>query len=88
MPDKVKVSVYNSGKHISDEDLARIWTRFYKVDSSRNRSLGGTGLGLSLVKAIMMQHKNNFGVTNVDGGVEFWFELNKIQDSNGKSEKS
>lgn len=79
--DKVKVSVYNSGKHISDEDLARIWTRFYKVDSSRNRSLGGTGLGLSLVKAIMMQHKNNFGVNNVNGGVEFWFELNKVQDT-------
>lgn len=74
---KIRVSIFNSGKHISEEDLSRIWTRFYKVDSSRNRTNGGTGLGLSLVKAIMLQHKNNFGVNNVSGGVEFFFELDK-----------
>lgn len=74
---KVRVVVFNSGKNIAEEDIPRLWTRFYKVDSSRNREAGGTGLGLSLVKAIMVQHKNNFGVENVDGGVEFWFELDK-----------
>lgn len=74
---KIRVSVFNSGKQISEEDLSRIWTRFYKVDSSRNRTNGGTGLGLSLVKAIMLQHKNNFGVNNVASGVEFFFELDK-----------
>jgi len=73
----VRVTVFNSGKPISEEDLSRLWTRFYKVDSSRNRTVGGTGLGLSLVKAIMLQHKNKFGVNNVENGVEFWFELNK-----------
>jgi signal transduction histidine kinase len=73
---KIKVSVYNSGNPIDDEDMPRLWTRFYKVDSSRNRELGGTGIGLSLVKAIMTQHGNKFGAQNVDGGVEFWFELN------------
>lgn len=72
---KVKVTVYNSGNPISEEDLPRLWTRFYKVDSSRNRNAGGTGLGLSLVKAIMLQHKNKFGVNNAKDGVEFWFEL-------------
>ena len=76
--DKVKVSIFNTGKNISEEDLPRLWTRFYKVDSSRNRTTGGTGLGLSLVKAIMLQHKNNFGVTNLENGVEFWFELDKV----------
>lgn len=76
----VKVCVFNSGNPIDPEDLPRLWTRFYKVDSSRNRMAGGTGLGLSLVKAIMLQHKNNFGVDNVEGGVEFWFELNKAND--------
>lgn len=75
---KVRISIYNSGKQINEEDIPRLWTRFYKNDSSRNRSLGGTGLGLSLVKAIMLQHKNKFGVNNIDGGVEFWFELDKV----------
>lgn len=75
---KVRISIYNTGKHINEEDIPRLWTRFYKVDTSRNRSVGGTGLGLSLVKAIMIQHKNNFGVNNIDGGVEFWFELDKV----------
>ena len=76
--DKIRVSVFNSGNQISDEDLSRIWTRFYKVDTSRNRNTGGTGLGLSLVKAIMLQHKNEFGANNVENGVEFFFELNKV----------
>lgn len=82
--DKIRVSVYNSGKYITDEDLPRLWTRFYKADSSRNRTAGGTGLGLSLVKAIMLQHKNKFGVNNADGGVEFWFELDKIKEIQSK----
>ncbi len=72
-----KISVYNSGEHITDENMSRIWTRFYKTDSSRNREAGGTGLGLSLVKAIMTRHGNNFGVKNVENGVSFYFELNK-----------
>lgn len=73
----VKISVYNSGEKISDENMQRIWTRFYKIDSSRNREAGGTGLGLSLVKAIMTKHGNRFGAQNVENGVIFYFELNK-----------
>ena len=74
---KIRITVFNSGKNILDEDIPRLWTRFYKVDSSRNRELGGTGIGLSLVKAIMNQHHQEFGVNNVKDGVEFWFELKK-----------
>ena len=74
---KVRFTIFNSGKNISDEDLPRLWTRFYKADTSRNREVGGTGIGLSLVKAIMNQHHQHFGVQNVDGGVEFWFEVEK-----------
>ena len=74
---KVKVTVFNSGKNIKDEDMPRLWTRFYKADSSRNREAGGTGIGLSLVKAIMTQHHQNYGANNVKDGVEFWFELEK-----------
>jgi len=73
----IRVTIFNSGKNISEEDIPRLWTRFYKGDSSRNRDLGGTGIGLSLVKAIMNQHHQEFGVNNVPGGVEFWFELKK-----------
>ena len=76
---KVRVTVFNSGKHIKDEDLERIWNRFYKADESRNRSDGGTGIGLAFVKAIMNNYGNSFGVRNVAGGVEFWFELDLIK---------
>ena len=72
---KVRISVYNTGDNISQEDLDRIWGRFYKVDSSRNRNSGGTGIGLALVKAIMNNYKNSYGVENKVGGVEFFFEM-------------
>ena len=74
--DIARIKVFNTGEHISPENLARIWTKFYKIDSSRNREQSGSGIGLSLVKAIMDQHHNNYGVENVEDGVEFWFELN------------
>ena len=73
--DKVCIKVFNSGEKIRDEDLNRIWNRFYKADESRNRADGGSGIGLSLVKAIMSNYKNKYGVNNVDDGVEFYFEL-------------
>jgi len=73
----IKVCVFNSGEAISEENLTRIWTRFYKVDKSRNRQSGGTGIGLALVKAIMNQYGTDFGVVNKKDGVEFYFEVNK-----------
>ena len=73
---KARISVFNTGEHISDENIERIWNRFYKVDTARNREKGGTGIGLSLVKAIMSKYNNNYGVENVQDGVEFYFELN------------
>ena len=76
---KVRVSIYNTGDKIKEEDLSRIWNRFYKVDSSRNRSAGGSGIGLSLVKAIMVNYNNDYGVFNTEDGVEFYFELDKVQ---------
>ena len=74
----VRISVFNTGKNISEENLNKIWKRFYKEDSSRNREAGGSGIGLSLVKAIMDNYKNEYGVINKYNGVEFYFELNKI----------
>ena len=71
----MRIKVFNTGINIKEEDLARIWNRFYKVDESRNRADGGTGIGLSFVKAIMSNYKNDYGVINKDNGVEFYFEL-------------
>ena len=72
---KVRVKVFNTGKQIPEEHLNRIWNRFYKMDESRNRKDGGTGIGLALVKAIMNNYGNRYGVVNKEDGVEFYFEL-------------
>ena len=78
MPDgKVRISVFNTGSNIAEEDLANIWVKFYKVDKARTREYGGNGIGLSIVKAIMEQHNEKYGVENHLAGVEFWFELSK-----------
>lgn len=73
--DKIRVSVFNTGKHIPEELLDRIWISFYKVDKARTRSYGGTGLGLAIVKAIQQAHSNEYGVSNMEGGVLFWFDM-------------
>lgn len=73
--DKMRITVFNTGKTIPEEDLIRIWGRFYKVDSSRNRQDGGTGIGLALVKAIMNNYQNEYGVNNKKDGVEFYFDV-------------
>ena len=74
---KARIEIFNTGDNISDEDMARIWNRFYKVDKSRNRQSGGTGIGLSLVKAIMANYGNDYGAINCEDGVIFYFELNR-----------
>lgn len=72
---KVRIKVFNTGDNIKEEDLSRIWNRFFKADESRNRDDGGTGIGLSFVKAIMNNYKNEYGVVNKENGVEFYFDL-------------
>lgn len=71
----VKVNIFNSGENISEENLERIWEKFYKVDKARTREYGGSGMGLSVVKAIMEVLGQKYGVYNTDKGVVFWFEL-------------
>lgn len=73
---RVRVSVYNTGNPIPEEDLDKVWIKFFKVDKARTREYGGSGIGLSIVKAIMEQHECPYGVYNVEDGVVFWFELN------------
>ena len=73
--DKVRLFVYNSGSHIPEEELDKIWIKFYKVDKARTREYGGNGIGLSIVAATMESHNREYGVTNKEDGVEFYLDL-------------
>ena len=70
---QVKVTVFNTGENIAEENLTRIWNRFFKADEARKREDGGSGIGLSIVRAIMNNCGNDFGVENKTDGVEFYF---------------
>ena len=72
---KVRVTLFNTGENISKENLSRIWNRFFKADEARNRDDGGSGIGLSIVRAIMNNYGNDYGVENKYNGVEFFFEI-------------
>ena len=73
----VHISVFNTGNPIPEEDLDKIWIKFYKVDKARTREYGGSGIGLSIVKAVMDSMNRKCGVINHNNGVEFWFELDR-----------
>ena len=70
-----RISVFNSGNPIPEEDISKIWDKFFKVDKSHSRAYGGNGIGLSIVQAIMKSFHQDYGVRNFANGVEFWFEL-------------
>ena len=65
------------GKHIFGTVKVGDKTRqaFYRADTSRNRNTGGTGLGLYIVRKVMEMHRANYGISNINNGVLFWFEL-------------
>ena len=73
----VRVSVFNTGERIPEEAIPHLWEKFYKVDKARTREYGGSGVGLSIVKAIMESMNREFGVENCGNGVLFWFELER-----------
>lgn len=77
--DCYRISVFNTGKRISDEDINKIWISFYRADKSRSRSQGRFGLGLSIVSAIQKLHKREYGVYNTENGVCFWFDIEKAE---------
>ncbi len=74
---QIKVTVENTGSHIPDDSLDKVWIKFYKVDKARTRQYGGSGIGLSIVKAIMDAHNQPYGVYNTSDGVAFWFCLKR-----------
>ena len=74
--DRVKVGIRDEGIGIAPEDQARLFTKFYRVDSSLTREIGGTGLGLSICKSIIELLGGEVGVDSEQGkGSTFWFTL-------------
>ncbi len=71
----IRVCVYNQGDNIPDEELDKLFIKFYKVDKARTREYGGNGIGLSIVAASMEAHGKKYGVFNVEDGVVFYFDL-------------
>ena len=88
----VRVTVFNSGSNIAKEELDRIWDKFYKVDKARTREYGGSGLGLSIVKAIADSLNKECGVYNTAEGVAFYIDLesageqHKVTDNEAKED--
>ncbi|NJL24377.1 MAG: GHKL domain-containing protein [Calothrix sp. SM1_5_4] len=79
-PDKVTLHVKDDGPGIAPEHQARLFERFYRVDESRSRDAGGTGIGLSLVKHIMHRHGGQVYVrSDIGRGAEFVCEFPKSQ---------
>ena len=83
----LRVAVYNTGELIPEESLDKVWVKFYKVDKARTREYGGSGIGLSIVKAIMEAHNKKYGVANHENGVEFWFEIDYDPETAGGQKK-
>ena len=78
--DRVTVSLFNSGDNIPQESIEHIWDQFYKVDKARTREYGGTGVGLSYVKAILDAIGQKYGVKNEQDGVTFYFTLSLFKN--------
>ena len=83
---KIRLRVFNTGDAIPEELLDHLWTKFYKVDKARTREYGGSGIGLSIVKAVAESLHQEYGVKNYDNGVAFWFNMECDADTAGKEE--
>ena len=79
MFDRVLVEVKDDGIGIAEENIPRVFERFFRVDKSRSREQGGTGLGLAIVKHILEAHGERITLRSKLGeGSAFSFTLNKI----------
>ncbi|WZL73450.1 HAMP domain-containing sensor histidine kinase [Clostridiaceae bacterium 35-E11] len=75
----LRIGVQNEGNNIPEEEIPYIWDSFYKVKNKEEQK--GTGLGLAIAKSILQQHHSPFGVKNIEDGVEFFFTLKQVENS-------
>lgn len=73
--DSVRIEVFNTGEKIPEEEIPKLWDKFYKVDKARTREYGGSGVGLSIVKATMELLGTDYGCVNEENGVCFYFDV-------------
>ena len=79
--DFVQVEIEDNGKGIATKDLTKIFDRFYRTDTSRNSTRGGSGIGLSIVKKILEDHGGKVWATSKEGvGTTMYFVLRKYQE--------
>jgi len=82
-----EICVFNTGENIKEADMKELWDSFFRADKSHARSENRFGLGLSIVKSIMTNHKCKYGVRNVENGVVFSFEVPKDADYYEENQK-
>lgn len=74
--DLVRIGVIDFGLGISEDDLAYVWDRYYRIDKNFHREQEGSGLGLSIARGIILAHNADYGVNSKEGeGSEFFFQL-------------
>ena len=79
--DFIQVEIEDNGRGIATKDLPYIFDRFYRTDSSRNSSKGGSGIGLSIVKKIIEDHGGKIWATSREGvGTVMYFVIRKYQE--------
>ena len=80
--ERIKLTIRDTGKGISKEDLPEIWNRYYRVKENHPRPVKGTGLGLNIVKIILENHSFDFGVeSEKDKGSSFWVDFPVIPEN-------
>ncbi len=77
---RVCFKIMNQGVSIPSDLQEKIWNPFYCIDQSRNKKLGGSGLGLYMVKCILEKHYSHYGMRSDSNSVTFWFDLEAVEE--------